>query len=115
MTSFVDDVVRSTLPTMNLDDAFAQKDTMAHDVHNALQTGMMAYGLTIRSVLITDLSPDAKVLAAMNDINTQKRMRAAMQERAEADKILKVADAEADAEAKFLAGKGMAEMRMAIT
>merc|ERR1712159_957865 len=51
----------------------------------------------------------------MNDINTAKRMRAAQQEQAEADKIAREKDAEADMESKHLSGVGVAKMRMAIT
>ena len=40
----------------------------------------------------------------MNEINTQRRQRVAAQEKAEADKILKVKAAEADMEAKHLSG-----------
>merc|ERR1711988_1630911 len=76
---------------------------------------MGEYGFIIVKALIIDLQPDAKVLAAMNEINTQKRQRAAMQEKAEADKILKVKAAEADMESTHLAGKGVAKMRLAIT
>merc|ERR1719421_2720940 len=51
----------------------------------------------------------------MNDINTQKRLREAEQERAEANKILREAAAQADCECQELAGQGVAMMRKAIT
>ena len=60
------------------------------------------------------LQPDAKVLAAMNQNEAQRRMRMAAQEKAEADKILVVKAAEADAEAKELSGQGVARQRRAI-
>merc|ERR1712230_75522 len=66
-------------------------------------------------VLIVDLQPDANVMRAMNEIETQKRQRAAAQEKAEAEKILRVKEAEADMESKHLSGVGVAKMRMAIT
>jgi regulator of protease activity HflC (stomatin/prohibitin superfamily) len=50
----------------------------------------------------------------MNEIVAQERLRAAAAHRAEADKILVVKAAEADAEAKELAGKGIANQRKAI-
>jgi len=115
MAAYVDDVVRSELPSMLLDDAYEAKTEMADNILKVLSEAMSPFGLDIVKVLIIDLQPDHKVLAAMNDINTQKRMRAAMQEKAEGDKILKVKEAEADMEAMHLSGQGVAKMRCAIT
>jgi len=115
MSAYVDDGVRSELPTMTLDAAYEAKTEVADNVHKELSTAMHAYGYKIIKVLITDLTPDARVQAAMNDINTQKRQRAAATERAEAEKMLKVKAAEADMESKHLSGVGIAKMRKAIT
>lgn len=49
---------------------------------------------------MTDLQPDSQVMASMNAIESQRRMRMAAQEKAEADKILIVKAAEAESEAK---------------
>jgi hypothetical protein len=57
------------------------------------------------------MRPDASVMAAMNEINAAQRMRAANLEKAEADKVLLVKRAEADAKAKHLSGLGTARMR----
>ena len=46
--------------------------------------------------------------------STAQRMRAATSEKAEAEKILQVKKAEGDAEAKYLAGVGVARQRQAI-
>jgi len=115
MAAYVDDVVRSELPAMLLDDAYEAKTEMADNILKILAEAMSPFGLNILKVLITDLQPDHKVLQAMNEINTQKRQRAAMQEKAEGDKILKVKAAEADMEAIHLSGQGVAKMRSAIT
>jgi regulator of protease activity HflC (stomatin/prohibitin superfamily) len=50
----------------------------------------------------------------MNDINAAQREQVASQARGEADKILKVKQAEAEAESKALQGKGIADQRKAI-
>ncbi len=50
----------------------------------------------------------------MNDINAAQRAQVAAQARGEADKILKVKQAEAEAESKALQGKGIAAERQAI-
>ena len=50
----------------------------------------------------------------MNEINSSKRLKFAIAERAEGDKILQVKRAEAEAEAKYLSGVGVAKQRKAI-
>merc|ERR1719409_135987 len=75
---------------------------------------MNDYGYSISKALVTDLSPDYKVKQAMNEINAQKRLRAAANEKAEAEKIIHVKAAEADAESKYLSGVGVARQRQAI-
>lgn len=115
MTAYVDDVVRSELPTLTLDAAYEAKTTMADEVNKSLTRAMGQFGYLITKVLVTDLQPDSRVQSAMNEINTQKRQRAAAEEMAEGQKLLKVKAAEADSESKFLSGVGIAKMRKAIT
>jgi regulator of protease activity HflC (stomatin/prohibitin superfamily) len=67
-----------------------------------------------QKVLITDIDPDRRVKDAMNEINASKRLKYAVAERAEGDKILQVKSAEAEAEAKYLSGVGVAKQRKAI-
>ena len=50
----------------------------------------------------------------MNEIQAQSRLRSAAMERAEASKLTVIKAAEADAEAKYLAGAGIARQRQAI-
>ena len=50
----------------------------------------------------------------MNEIQAQQRLRQAAREKAEANKILSVTAAEAEAEAKYLQGQGIARQRQAI-
>ena len=75
---------------------------------------MDTFGYNILRALVTDIVPDAKVKAAMNDINAAQREQIAAQARGEADKILKVKQAEAEAESKALQGDGVARQRQAI-
>lgn len=112
--SYVDDVVRATLPTLELDQAFESKDHVADEVKNRLQESMTSYGYMIVKALVTDLQPAPQVMAAMNEINTARRLREAATEKAEAEKILKVKQAEAEAEAAYLAGTGLARQRKAL-
>jgi len=109
-----DDVIRAQLPTLELDAVFESKEELALAVKNALSETMSGYGYQILQALITDLDPDQRVKNAMNEINSSKRLKFAVAERAEGDKILQVKSAEAEAEAKYLSGVGVAKQRKAI-
>jgi len=112
--SYVSDVVRGQVPTLKLDALFESKDEIAQSVKERLSKSMGEYGFLIKQVLVTDLRPDDKVRSAMNEIDANRRLRVAAGEKAEADKVLKVKAAEADAESKFLQGQGVARQRTAI-
>lgn len=112
--AYIEDVVRSTLPRMDLDQAFEAKEDVARAVKEQLAKMMDEYGYAIHQALVTDLVPDNKVRMAMNEINSASRMREAATEKAEADKVMLVKAAEADAESKYLSGVGIARQRKAI-
>lgn len=112
--AFVFDVVRARVPKIKLDDVFEKKDEIAGAVKAELSQVMDDFGYGIVKTLVTDIDPDAKVKEAMNEINAAQRMRAAATEKGEAEKIMQVKAAEADAEAKALSGKGVADQRQAI-
>lgn len=114
ITAHVYDVMRSQLPTLELDAVFEAKEELALAVKNDLAETMNQYGYQILQALITDLDPDQRVKNAMNEINSSKRLKFAVAERAEGDKILQVKSAEAEAEAKYLSGVGVAKQRKAI-
>ncbi|MDZ7728873.1 MAG: SPFH domain-containing protein [Dehalococcoidia bacterium] len=114
ITSYVFDVVRARVPKMELDVVFDNKDEIAVAVKNELSESMQAFGFQIVQTLVTDLEPDARVKDSMNEINAARRQREAAKERGEADKIIQVKAAEAEAESKALQGKGIAEQRRAI-
>lgn len=112
--AFVFDVVRARVPKIKLDDVFEKKDEIASAVKSELSQVMDDFGYGIVKTLVTDIDPDAKVKEAMNEINAAQRMRVAASEKGEADKIIQVKSAEADAESKALSGKGIADQRRAI-
>lgn len=114
ITSFVFDVVRARVPKIKLDDLFERKDEIADAVREELSELMGDFGYSILKALVTDIDPDAKVKAAMNDINEALRLRLAANERGEAEKILKIKAAEAEARSMELSGQGLANQRKAI-
>lgn len=112
--AFVFDVVRAQVPKILLDDVFEKKDDIAIVVESELSEQMAAFGYEIVKALVTDISPAKNVKDAMNEINASQRIRVASTEKGEAEKILKVKQAEAEAESCILHGKGLAGQRCAI-
>ncbi|OAY65384.1 Hypersensitive-induced response protein 1 [Ananas comosus] len=93
--SYVFDVIRASVPKLNIDDVFEQKNDIAKAVEDELEKAMSAYGYKIVQTLIVDIVPDEH-------------------EKAEAEKILQIKRAEGEAESKYLAGLGIARQRQAI-
>ncbi|THU51954.1 hypothetical protein C4D60_Mb06t36520 [Musa balbisiana] len=85
--SYVFDVIRASVPKLNLDDVFEQKNDIARAVEDELGKAMSSYA---------------------------SRMRVAANEKAEAEKILQIKRAEGEAESKYLSGLGIARQRQAI-
>jgi regulator of protease activity HflC (stomatin/prohibitin superfamily) len=112
--AFVFDLVRAQVPKLLLDDVFSKKDDIADAVKSELEGTMSEFGYGIIKALVIDINPDPNVKSAMNEINTAQRLRVAASEKGEAEKILRVKQAEAEAEANILHGKGIAGQRQAI-
>ncbi|MGA7109950.1 MAG: SPFH domain-containing protein [Terracidiphilus sp.] len=112
--SYVEQVILGHVPGMTLDEVFASQSSIAAAVKEELDADMAAFGYEIVNVLVTDIVPDSKVKSAMNDINAAQREQVAASARGEADKILVVKKAEAEAESKALQGQGIANQRKAI-
>lgn len=112
--AYVFDVVRARVPQITLDNVFEKKDEIANTVQDELSDMMSDFGYKIQKALVTDIDPDAQVKSAMNEINTNQRLRVAAEEKGEADKIIQVKSAEAEAESKALQGQGVADQRKAI-
>ena len=112
--SYVFNSILGHVPTLTLDEAFEQQAQISAAVKRELDVVMSEFGYNILKALVTDIVPDAKVKAAMNDINAAQREQTAAQARGEAEKILKVKQAEAEAQSKALQGEGVAKQRAAI-
>jgi len=112
--SYVFDVVRSTLPKLKLDEAFASKDEIAAAAKNQLEVVMREYGYEILNTLVTDMDPDDANKNSMNEIMASKRLKESASHKAEANKVQQVKAAEADAESRYLSGVGVARQRKAI-
>jgi regulator of protease activity HflC (stomatin/prohibitin superfamily) len=112
--SFVFNSILGHVPKLTLDETFEQQSGISVAVKVELDAIMSGFGFNILTALVTDIIPDVKVKAAMNDINAAQRAQVAAQARGEAEKILKVKQAEAEAASKALQGQGIAAERQAI-
>jgi len=114
MNAYVFDVVRAEVPKMILDDVFEKKDDIAIAVKGELNEAMKNYGFDIIKTLVTDIDPDAQVKESMNRINASEREKVAAQFEGDAQRILIVERAKAEAESKRLQGQGIADQRREI-
>lgn len=123
--SYVYDVVRSTVPKLDLDNVFLEKDEIAKQVAENLKENFGSFGYEILATPITAIEPAVEVKNAMNQINKARRVKEAAGDEGEANKTRAIKDAEAsarsieihakaDAEALYLAGVGLARQRQAI-
>ncbi|HEV2187326.1 MAG TPA: SPFH domain-containing protein [Stellaceae bacterium] len=114
ITAHVFDAVRAQVPTMTLDHVFEKKSDIEEAVSNGLRSKINAFGYDIDGSPVTDIQPDEKVRAAMNEINAASRLREAAEQQGEAVRIKTVKAAEAEKESKKLQGEGIAAERIAI-
>ena len=106
--------MRSAIPTLTLDDAFARKDDVAADVQQTVGNEMARFGFTVVKTLITSIDPSPQVKTAMDSINAAQREKEATRQRAEAMRIQIETQAAAEAEKVRLQGEGQANYRREI-
>jgi len=112
--AYVEEYFRFHGMQYSLDEMFAAKNDMTHELQELLNFKMNPYGYIICNILVLDIDPDEKVKRAMNDILACEKEKRAQQSRAEAEKITKILSAEAEARTRELAGEGIANARKAI-
>jgi regulator of protease activity HflC (stomatin/prohibitin superfamily) len=119
------DVVRAEVPHKSLDEIFVVKEELSAAIKCALRKTMEKYGFEIVATPVIDIDPDREVKHALNEKTRQLNLRLAMQEKAEADKMVAILKAEglaettriqaaADADSKHKAGEGLSRQRQAI-
>src|SRR6202045_2223600 len=114
MQSYAFDVVRSHIPSMDLDEAYADADTIAKHIQDTLHSNMADYGYEIVKALVTNIEPDQRVKDAMNNINASQRNQIAAAAQGDAQKTLAVKKAEGEKKTMRLQGEGVAAERKAI-
>lgn len=114
MRSYMEDALRSTIPSMSLDTTFAEKDNIAYQVQLAVAEEMSQFGFTVIKTLVTAIDPSNEVKRSMDSINAAQREKEATRERAAAEKIAIEMQASAESERTRLQGEGQANYRREI-
>ena len=104
LRSYMEDALRSAIPMLTLDDAFARKDSVAADVQQTVGSEMARFGFTVVKTLITAIDPSPAVKSAMDSINAAQREKEATRQHAEAMRIQIETQAAAEAEKVRLQG-----------
>ena len=112
--AYLYNILLGHIPEMDLDDLFTSQSSVSLRATKELSDEMKQFGYLIVKVLITDIIPDDGVVTAMNRINEETRNAVANKAQGDAEYILKVRQAEADAEVKRLEGVGVANERKAL-
>lgn len=115
MRAYVEDVVRTTVNKLTLDEVYREKSAISDKVKENLNSLMGAFGFQIVSAPITRLDPeDNAVLQAMNRVLELDRSLAAQSQRNEQLMNQILYKAEAEQVAFVESGKGLAAKRAAI-
>ncbi len=111
ISSYIFDVVRAEVPKLTIDEIFNEKQAIANSVKENLGNAIEKFGYEIIQTLVTDIVVDKRIVKAMNDIVASEREKKAAIQKAEAERILIVKKAQAEAESKKLQGQGIANQR----
>lgn len=112
--SIIDEELRWMMFHFTHKEIFWKRSEIGKDIESALRDKLAEYGYRIDSIQVREINLDKWVMAAMNmEIESEKKKNATYNQ-AEAEKIRKVKDAEADKESQILLWQGMAWQRMEI-
>lgn len=115
MRAYVEDVVRTTVNKLSLDQVYREKTTISDKVKESLQQLMNEFGYEIVATPITQLEPEnRRVLDAMNQVLELERKLIAQKQENERLHNQIMLKAEAEKVAYTESGKGLAAKRAAI-
>jgi regulator of protease activity HflC (stomatin/prohibitin superfamily) len=114
ITSLVYNVVLGHVPSLSLDEVYAQQSSIGSDITKSVNDQMEDYGYEVVKTLIKDVVPSAEVKESMNQVQAALRNQQAATAQGEANRIALVAKATAEKQSKILQGEGIAGERQAI-
>lgn len=114
MKSTIDEQLRAMIVTFSHKEIFGKREEIGELIEARLRVRLASFGYKLDSIQVRDVKLQNTVMEAMNKVvETEKLKEAAMNE-GEAQKIMKVKEAEAEKDAKILLGEGMAGQRTKI-
>lgn len=111
---FVYNAVRAFAASVDLDTLFERQRDLEVEVKKVIDDKMAEYGYDLVAILVVDIDPAAVVKEQKNKRKALELAAVNAEREGEANKIRIVKEAEAGAEAKRLAGKGIADERLEI-
>jgi len=115
MRAYVEDVVRTAVNKITLDQVYREKTTISDSVKQNLQLLMTGFGYEIVSTPVVDLRPENnQILGAMNQVLELERQLVAQKQKNELVHNQIMLKAEAEKVAYTESGKGLAAKRAAI-
>ncbi len=114
MRSTIDEQLRAMMVTFTHKNIFAKREEIGEVIEQRLREKLSSFWFTLDSIQVRDVKLEDKVMAAMNKIVENEKIKEATLGEAEAKKILQVKEAEAEKESKILLWEGMAGQRMKI-
>ena len=93
---------------------FGKRQEIGEEIETSLRNKLKEFGYRIDSIQVQNIDLDEAVMRAMNKEIESAKLKNAAYNQWEAQKIMKVKEAEADKEAQILLGQGMAGQRMEI-
>jgi len=114
ISSYVSNTLRGEVSKREFSELYGDRTEIQQSVIATLEENMVAYGFTIRDVLVDEPVPSDEVRASFDAVISSRRQKEAAKNEAEAQRIIIVEKAKADKEAMKLSGEGLAEQREAI-
>lgn len=114
MKSTIDEQLRAMIVTFSHKDIFGKREEIGEQIEERLRVRLAGFGYKLDSIQVRDVKLEASVMAAMNKVVETQKLKEAATNEGEAEKIMKVKQAEAEKESKILLGEGMAGQRTKI-
>jgi len=114
MSSTIDEQLRAMMSTFNHKEIFWKREEIWESIDERLREKLSQFGYRLDSIQVRSIQLEKSVMAAMNKIVENEKLKEAATSEWEANKILQIKKAEADKESKILLWQGMAGQRMEI-
>lgn len=114
MKSTIDEQLRGMIVAFTHKDIFGKREEIWETIEERLRVRLAWFGFKLDSIQVRDVKLEATVMQAMNKVVETQKLKEAATNEGEAEKIMKVKQAEAEKESKILLWEGMAGQRTKI-